>query len=152
MCGLDIGWRELEVVGGGASPALRELSERTTGVTPCGFVDDLEPRYEAARCLVAPLLSGSGIRIKIINALARGVPVVTTSTGAEGLPEQGGPALFLADRPAEFASHIDRLMTDRELWTAASRAAADYALRHFSGGAFTDWCSALRPHARTQAS
>jgi glycosyltransferase involved in cell wall biosynthesis len=81
---------ELLIVGSGPSAKLRELAGREKGVTTVGFVKDLAAVSREASVVVAPLVVGAGVKLKVIEALASGVPVVATSVGAEGLP----PYLF----------------------------------------------------------
>ena len=73
--------------------------------------------YELARASVAvvPLLSGSGTRIKIIESWAAGVPVVSTSIGAEGLPYTHGHDLLIADQPADFTAAVRQVLHDSDL-------------------------------------
>lgn len=73
--------------------------------------------FELARCKVAvvPLLAGSGTRLKILEAWAAGVPVVSTTLGAEGLPVRDGDQLFLADGAPEFAEAVSRLLACTDL-------------------------------------
>lgn len=75
----------LRLIGGGASDELKALAARTTGVTLAGFVDSLEPEYADAAVALVPLRRGAGVKFKTIEALVRGVPVVTTPVGAEGI-------------------------------------------------------------------
>lgn len=104
-----------------------------------GRVPDLGPLYQQASVFVAPLLSGSGIKIKILNALGRGLPVVTTTLGAEGFPPGWHEAVTVADTPEDFAAAIERLCNDREAWQRASDAAKPYLALHFSPDAFNQW-------------
>lgn len=67
-------------------------------------MEDLAPYYARAACAVAPIRAGGGTRIKILEAVALGVPVVSTSLGAEGLEFRPGEHLLLADAPAAFAA------------------------------------------------
>lgn len=75
-----------------------------------GFVEDILPFEEEAQCLVVPLHVGGGIRIKLLNAFARGIPVVTTNIGCEGLPVTDGTHAFVADEPEAFAAYIIRCL------------------------------------------
>jgi polysaccharide biosynthesis protein PslH len=81
-------------------------------VTATGLVDDTRPYL--ARCAVslAPILSGSGTRIKILESLAAGIPVVSTTLGCEGITAQPGRDLLVADRPQDFASAVLRIVQD----------------------------------------
>jgi len=104
-----------------------------------GRVPDLSPLYQQAGVFVAPLLSGSGIKMKILNALGRGLPVVTTSLGAEGFPAGWEDAVVVADDPQDFADAVRRLTTDRDAWQRAAAAAKPYLQRHFSPEQFNQW-------------
>ncbi len=87
-----------------------------------GFVDDLEPFYSDSVVFVCPLLFGSGTKIKLINALYRGIPVVTTSIGAESIELDDGKIGFIADEPQKFAQDIISLYENDNLWNLMSLA------------------------------
>lgn len=89
----------------GPCPAdLQRRMSMAPGVTVTGRVDDLAPFYARAKRAVVPLRAGGGTRIKILEAVAHGVPVVSTRMGAEGLGFREGEHLLLADSPADFAA------------------------------------------------
>lgn len=79
---------------------------RMPGITTHGFVADLAPLYERSAALVAPVLGGSGIRIKLLEAFRHGVPVVTTPDGAAGLPIDPGREAFVESDPCGFAERV----------------------------------------------
>jgi glycosyltransferase involved in cell wall biosynthesis len=85
------------------------------GVVFTGYVDDVEPFYEQATVAVAPLHSGGGTRLKVIEALARGVPLVSTSFGIEGIDVDPGRDVLVADDPATFASTCRTVATHASL-------------------------------------
>lgn len=96
---------ELDIVGAAPAPALRRLARRR-GIRLHGYKPDLAPFYSRATLVVAPLRTGAGTRIKIIEAATHGVPVVATTIAAEGLPLRAGRHIWLADRPEDFALAI----------------------------------------------
>jgi len=101
---------------GGAPPAevvLEGLRDRRIAVT--GHVPEVEPYVARASLLAVPLLSGSGMRVKILEAFARGLPVVTTTLGYEGIEATPGEHLLVADDPAAFAAAVVRLAEDAPL-------------------------------------
>ena len=106
----------LVVAGSGASDELIRLAQRARGVEYAGPVEDDERLYRRARCFVDVAVGGSGSRVKVLNALARGLPVVTMAEGAEGLDVVAGEHLLVADRPETLAGPAARLLTDDELW------------------------------------
>jgi len=94
------------------------VSERVTrfaavpGVSIVGEVPDVRPEYHRHRVMVAPIRAGSGTRLKILEAFAAGIPVVSTTLGAEGIDAEHGTHLLLADDPIEFADATCRLLND----------------------------------------
>jgi glycosyltransferase involved in cell wall biosynthesis len=80
--------------------------------------------------MVVPLLSGSGIRIKIVEAMALGRVVITTSIGAEGLDVQNGKHLFIANTPEEFVSVINKCVATPDLCSIISENAQHYISVH----------------------
>ena len=102
------------IVGRDPSPAVRELSSRA-GVEITGSVSDLRPYYREALVAVVPLRVGGGSRLKIPEAMAAGVPVVSTKIGAEGLKVTPGENILLADDDADLAEKIDVIIEDAVL-------------------------------------
>ncbi|HEY0383963.1 MAG TPA: glycosyltransferase [Candidatus Elarobacter sp.] len=89
-----------------------------------GFIHDVAPYFEAARVFVAPLRYGAGLKGKIGQSLEFGLPVVTTSIGAEGFDFTDGRDALVADEPAAFAAAVKRLYSDRILWSRMSGASS----------------------------
>jgi glycosyltransferase involved in cell wall biosynthesis len=88
------------------------LSNRPA-ITVTGYVPDLGPYFESAALMVVPVRVGSGMRVRILEALARGMPVVTTTTGLEGIDAVNGEHLLVADEPLEFAQAVVQLLGDK---------------------------------------
>ncbi|HOC41999.1 MAG TPA: glycosyltransferase [Thermoanaerobaculales bacterium] len=99
----------------GARPPQRVLElDGRDGIEVAGEVPDLAPLYQHHRLLAVPLRAGSGTRLKILEAMACGLPVVSTTIGAEGIEGRPGEHLVVADDPSLFAEAIVRLLTDRD--------------------------------------
>ncbi len=79
-----------------------------------GFVEDIKEPLKRAALFICPILSGSGVRVKLLEAFAAGIPVVSTRIGAEGLETESGRVCLLADDPAEFADCVVALFEDPE--------------------------------------
>lgn len=105
-----------DIVGKNASEELSALVDAHPGIKLLGFVPDLQDVYSSSRVSVAPLLFGSGMKVKVLDALAAGLPTVTTSVGAEGIAIEPDTHLLVADEPEEMAQQILRLLTDETLW------------------------------------
>ncbi len=121
----------LRVVGRGAPRNLVELCQATPGVEYVGLVPDIRSELAGAAIVVVPLRIGGGTRLKILEALAAGRPVVSTTIGAEGLPLRNGEQIVIADGAPAFGREILGLIDDssrRHRLAAAGRAAvrADY--------------------------
>lgn len=102
------------IVGGNPSVRVQKLAERE-GVVVTGRVPEIKPYFAEATVFVVPLRIGSGTRLKILEALAMGKAIVSTSVGAEGLDLKDGEEIFIADEPAAFADAVTRLLTDVQL-------------------------------------
>jgi glycosyltransferase involved in cell wall biosynthesis len=101
----------LTVIGAHAPPGL-ENKLRRPGVTFLGPVEDIREPFSRHAVFVCPILSGSGVRVKLLEAFAAGIPVVSTRLGAEGLLEHGSEFLAVADTAEEFATAVVDLLAD----------------------------------------
>lgn len=117
---------ELLVVGGNAPPEFTAYA--SSGVRVLGFVPDLDPIVAGCRVFIAPIRFGSGVNGKIGEALSYGLPVVTTTIGAEGWNFRDGEHVLIADAPADFAAAVVRLYEDATLWEKL----ADAGYRHIA--------------------
>jgi len=88
---------------------------RRDGVVFTGYLDDIRPCVAQSQVSVVPLRVGGGTRLKILEAMALGTPVVSTSKGAEGLDVTPGENILIADEPAEFADAVLHLLDDERL-------------------------------------
>ena len=91
------------------------------GVVFTGYVDDVRPVVARSWVSIVPLLTGGGTRLKILESLALGTPVVSTSKGAEGLDLVPGRDILIADEPADFADAVLRVLRDANLRETLSR-------------------------------
>jgi glycosyltransferase involved in cell wall biosynthesis len=110
---------------------VRRLAEDPR-VSVTGPVDDVRPYYAAAAAAVVPLRAGGGVRMKILEGMALGVPMVSTTIGAEGLSLEHGRELLIGDTPQELADAAIGLLRDPALGDRLARAARETALRRFS--------------------
>lgn len=94
-----------------------KFSEYESGCPHTGCMDDVRIPMAEAAVAIAPIRQGGGTRLKILEAMALGTPVVATPKGAEGLDVADGEHLVLADDPQRFAAAVLRLLTDDGLAT-----------------------------------
>ena len=108
---------ELRIIGDvdALSEPVRKLVAQQPEIVMPGVVDDVAPYYREADAALVPLRAGSGTRIKVLEAFAFRVPVVSTSKGVEGLEVEHGEHVLIADTPQDFADQCFRLMIDAAL-------------------------------------
>src|SRR6266849_3329548 len=120
-----------DIVGARPPRALQILARQHKGVNLHGYVDDVVPFWTSATALVVPLLSGGGVRVKILEAMAIGVPVISTTIGCEGLAVRNGAHLLVADTPEAIADACMMLLRDKELAHRLARNARRLVLEHY---------------------
>jgi glycosyltransferase involved in cell wall biosynthesis len=108
------------------------------GVIVTGTVADVRPCYREATILIVPLRLGGGTRLKIIEAMAMGVPVVSTAVGAEGLAITPGENILIADDAGSFMDSILELLADADLRARIAEAGQQVAHRY-------DWMELSKP-------
>lgn len=125
----------LTILGEPPPAGLRRLMRRDASVTFKSAAADLADDLARASVAVVPLWVGSGIKIKILTALAHGLPVVTTPVGAEGIPARDGAEIVVAETAENFAGAVVRLLSDGERWRELSAAGRRFAERELSPAA-----------------
>jgi glycosyltransferase involved in cell wall biosynthesis len=133
---------EAELIIAGANPPadfLSYASNPENRVKVTGYVEDLEAYLECAAVIVVPVLSGSGMRVRILEGLSRAMPIVTTSIGMEGIDARSGEHLIVADDPEAFGQGVADLIEDRALQDRLTRNARRLATSRY------DWQVALTP-------
>jgi glycosyltransferase involved in cell wall biosynthesis len=118
----------------GRSPDARVLKavQGLAGVSVTGKVEDMRPYLWGAKISIVPIRIGGGTRLKIYECMAAGVPVVSTTIGAEGLRYNDGVDIVLADDPAGFAAACVRLLSNDAARKAIAHNALERAQREFS--------------------
>jgi glycosyltransferase involved in cell wall biosynthesis len=111
-----IPWARLRITGGSPPDVLTDMAG--FGITFEGQIPELSSFYQGARCVVVPLRFGSGVKIKTIEALQFGVPVVATSVGAEGIDLHNSGAVSVHDDPEAFSQAVSQLLLDGSAWRA----------------------------------
>lgn len=128
---------ELRLVGRNPDPRVSRLAGQ--GIVVTGAVPDMQNHLRAATIYVAPHFSGSGTRTKLLEAMAAGLPIITTSLGIEGMKVQPGRDLLVADQPSDMIESIQTLLAsqpDRERFAHAARHMAEI---------WYDWSRCLWP-------
>jgi glycosyltransferase involved in cell wall biosynthesis len=114
------------VLAGSDPPAAHTYADFAANLEMVGYVEDVRDPLARYSVFVCPILSGSGVRVKLLEAFAAGIPVVSTVVGAEGLASRDGEFCALADRPQDFADRVvDLLENPRKAAAMAARARAE---------------------------
>jgi glycosyltransferase involved in cell wall biosynthesis len=122
----------------GANPSAELQAQAGPRVEITGFIEDLRPHLASAAVVVVPLRFGGGTRLKIVEAMAMGRPVVSTRLGAEGIDAVPGKDILLEDEAAPFADAVIRLLDDAQRAGDMGRAGRDLAERKYSWKAAAD--------------
>jgi polysaccharide biosynthesis protein PslH len=120
----------LKIMGAKPPRSLQLLAGPRVELT--GFVPDLRPHLAAAAAVVVPLRLGGGTRLKIVEAMAMGKAIVSTTLGAEGIEAISGRDLLIEDQPEAFADAVNRLLGDPELAARIGQSARSLAVRRYS--------------------
>jgi polysaccharide biosynthesis protein PslH len=121
-----------KIIGGRPPPSLQALAGPRVELT--GFVPDLRPHLAAAAAVVVPLRLGGGTRLKIVEAMAMGKAIVSTTLGAEGIEAIPGRDILVEDQPLAFADAVNRLLAEPNLAGRIGRSARRLAVERYSWG------------------
>ncbi|HPP74155.1 MAG TPA: glycosyltransferase family 4 protein [Armatimonadota bacterium] len=122
----------LIVAGSNPPDEIKLLSERDNSIEVTGFVEDIRTVASRAAVFIVPLRSGSGLRVKILNALSMGLPVVSTSVGCEGIGTEAGRHLLVADTPDDFAEAVIRILSNHKLRVELGQEGREFVLANYS--------------------
>jgi sugar transferase (PEP-CTERM/EpsH1 system associated) len=139
----------LTIVGLRPPAIVQRLSDKP-GIVVTGTVEDVRPYYASAAVAVVPLRMAGGVRMKILEALAFGMPIVSTSIGAQGLGLRNGHELLIADNPADLAAAIVRLISDPSLRSQLASTARAAAEQRFSWTRAVDALESLYGSVRSR--
>ena len=134
---------EFHIVGEGMDENLRKEATAEPGVKPAGGVPEVEPYYASAAVFVAPILTGGGVIVKVLDALAAGVPTVTTPYGNEGVRANDGKEILIADTAKDFAAAVIFLLGDDAARNAIGEAGRRFVNANFSEDVFSDTVDAV---------
>jgi glycosyltransferase involved in cell wall biosynthesis len=132
----------MHIIGNNAPAELKDAAAADSRLRVHGFVPDVRPYFEQSTIAVCPIRDGGGTRIKILDALALGMPIVSTSIGCEGIDVVDGRDVLFADTPDAFAAQIGRILTDDTLRRSLAQAARRLAEDVYSWDGIADRLSA----------
>lgn len=117
---------------------LRAAQESQGAIEVIGYVPDLEPYLRDCALMVVPVLAGGGMRVRILEAFARGIPMVTTTIGLEGIDAEPGRDILVADEPESFASAVVEVLQNPTLQQRLTDCGRSLVAQRY------DWQVALR--------
>lgn len=123
---------KLYIAGPHAPAELHEAARRQPGIEVLGFVENLDDYLQRCAVFAAPLRFGGGIKNKVLYAMARGLPVVASNIGVEGIDGLDAKPALLAPTPEKFAEHVCRLFEDKELAAELADRGIGLVRRHYS--------------------
>ncbi len=99
---------------------VNQVVEKQSNITQINYVEDLDDIYHISKVCICPMLSGTGVKIKVIEALSHGLPVVCNSRGLDGLPSKFDNGCIAEDNEQLFAKQINKLLTDADFYSKKS--------------------------------
>ncbi len=117
------------IIGGSPSPLLEKYRSERIRIT--GFVESPAPYFEKALCMVVPLLSGAGIKIKVLEAMSAGIPVLTNSIGIEGIPAKAGAEYIHCENASDYEKAILGLSCDEKMQASICENSRSFISEHF---------------------
>ena len=132
----------LSLVGQDPSPAIRALATDPS-ICVTGFVEDVRPYIARASVVIAPFVSGRGIKNKVLEAMAMGKPVVTTSIGVRGIEVTHCEHLCIADNPVKFADQVEALLLDTAKRRRMGHQAREFVKKHHAWARVTEKIEAI---------
>lgn len=121
---------KFRIYGSNVPPELEKLA--CDDVIVEGYIEDVADIYNTCKVFVAPLLTGAGIKGKVIDGLAHGTPSVLSPIAAEGTPLRHGLEVMIAETAQDWADAVTELYIDQSVWEKTSIAAREFAARHYS--------------------
>ena len=120
------------IVGHNPPKRLKRLCKGNKDIIICGYVEKLEYYYANSRIFVAPIRFGSGMKVKIINAMYRGIPVITTSIGAEGINVKDMIHISISNGADKMINDCERLLNEKAIWERLRDESRMFAKKYYT--------------------
>jgi glycosyltransferase involved in cell wall biosynthesis len=136
------------IVGSNPDRKIRDLAGADKGIVVTGYVDDIRPYLDQSGAVIVPMQSGTGIKNKVLEAMAMARPVVATPIALEGIEQaKNGVHCLVAQRPEEFADRVTTLWANPQKGDAMGKEAREMTLRLYSWRTTQDFCVRLLEEA-----
>jgi glycosyltransferase involved in cell wall biosynthesis len=120
------------IIAGATPTALVEKLCAKSEIQLLGWVDDIREAYCRGKIFVAPMMIGTGMQNKLLEAMALGIPCVTTSLAGNPIGAVNRESICIANTPEEFISLIDELLTNEDFYTKIARNGQEFVRKNFS--------------------
>jgi len=120
------------IIGAHPPKEIARIGEEDSSVQVKGYLPEIKPFLSQAGVFIVPIRAGSGVRIKILDALSFGLPVVSTKKGAEGIANKNEGGLILADEPEKFAKAIVEILKNKKLAEELSKAGLEFIKNRYN--------------------
>lgn len=114
-----------------AGSATKCIDKQYNNVEVISYIEDLDAAYQDVKVVLCPMLRGTGMKIKVVEALSRGLPVVCTDRGVDGLPDKTMSGCLVTKDPKEFAQYVNRLCADPSYYDMTAERAKQYYAETF---------------------
>jgi sugar transferase (PEP-CTERM/EpsH1 system associated) len=131
--------KKIKIILAGARPSSRVVNLANDNIHVAGWVEDIRDAYASIRVFVAPLFKGIGQQNKILEAMAMGIPVVTTQQVNNAIGATSEKEILIAESPEAFATQINKLLSDKELYNRLQSNALNFVSSNYS------WQEATQP-------
>ena len=114
----------------GSHPTQKVLNLKIDDIIVTGYVQDVSSYFQNAKVFIAPLRFGAGLKGKTVHAMSYGLPIVTTSIGAEGMNLKDREDVLIADDPIDFSNAVIELYRNKSIWEKYSEKSFDYVRKN----------------------
>lgn len=121
----------LLISGAEPSPSLKKSCSTSSQITLIGWVDDIRTSYRNGKLFIAPMMIGTGMQNKLLEAMAMGIPCITTPLANNAIGAVHGETIMVAETPEEFVSCIHQLLSDPAVYSRISEQARDFVRQRF---------------------
>ncbi|MCY9657468.1 glycosyltransferase family 4 protein [Paenibacillus chondroitinus] len=115
-----------------AGKVVEHIEENYSNITKLGYVENLDELYSRTKISMCPLLNGTGMKVKVIEAMSYGIPIVCTSRGVDGFPDKTQNGCLITDNNKEFGHFINQLLNDNNFYQKSLNEVAQYFNKQLS--------------------
>ncbi|MEC0264322.1 glycosyltransferase family 4 protein [Paenibacillus anseongense] len=115
-----------------AGKVVEHIDKNYSNITKLGYVENLDELYSRTKISMCPLLNGTGMKVKVIEAMSYGIPIVCTSRGVDGFPDKTQNGCLITDNYKEFGHFINQLLNDNNFYQKSLNEVAQYFNKQLS--------------------